>query len=76
MTECRYAYHVSADAYRDQKRALGPLKLELAAVVTHLICVVETKPRSFTRTLCTLNSSLFLMRYLDRTSRQREIAKV
>lgn len=45
LSGCRYAHHVNADAYRDQKRALGPLKLELAAVVTHLIHVVETKQK-------------------------------
>lgn len=75
LSRCRYAHHANADAYRDQKRALGRLKLELVAGVTHLICVVETKPRSFTRTVCTLNSLLFLMRNLGKTRRQRKTAK-
>lgn len=39
----------------DQKRVSAPLELELQAVVTQLMYVLETELGSFARALCALN---------------------
>lgn len=49
-----YGYvHVSADAYRIQKRA--PLELELKVVVSYLTQVLRIELRSLVRTVSALN---------------------